>query len=112
MRLSGQRLEQGELLVRELHLTPADLDPAGQGVHGKVADPNRAPAAADTSAKPPRHPAEQRGVGEGLREILVGARLEPTQPVRFAGPAREDEDGKLGVETLSRPADLSQHVYP
>ena len=86
-----ERLEERELLPRErdLRFSPPDLP--GRRVEPEVADLEPHRSLGRSAAHERAQPREQLGEREGLREVVVGACVEPRHPVVDRVPGREHE---------------------
>src|SRR5215210_699327 len=102
-----ERVEQGELLGRQLDLGLPAPDPPRRGVEPEVARlehggaPERAPA---------RERAQPRGQlleGERLGEVVVGARVEPAHAVLDRVAGGEHERGRAQTSNPSSPGSIT-----
>src|SRR5581483_3361477 len=90
--VSHQVLEQLELAVRELDLALPAPDLAGVRVEHQVADHERRAAARRPAPHERAQPRQQLLALEGLDEVVVGARVQPLDPVAGLAARRQDED--------------------
>ena len=105
---SASRLEQVELRRRQLHLLAVDLDEVARVVDpeaaGGLRHRGRARAVELAPAQEGAHAAHELGGRERLRDVVVGAELEPEHAVDLGVPGREQDDRQvaLGAQDAGR----------
>ena len=100
-----QVLEQLELAVGQLDLALAALHLAGVGVERQVADLQRGRAARRPPPQQRPDPRQQLLALERLDQVVVGAAVEPADPVLGLGSRRQHQDRHVAVGAQP-PADL------
>ena len=97
--LQHQQLEQVELGLGELERALAAVGGAAQRVEGEVGDAQQLLGAPDTLVRRSRRAqaGEQLVERERLREVVVGAGVEPGDPVRDLVAGGEHEDRRAAL---------------
>ena len=117
-RVRGERAQQLELDVRELHGRPAHLDRAPREVDAEAVDLDhvtlaRVVAGRGRAAQERAHAAAELPDRERLRDVVVGAELEPEHLVELvvAGGEHDDRHGALRAQPLAdlEPVELREH---
>src|SRR5258708_3472336 len=112
VRMAHEVLEECELLGCQVDATLATLHLAGLEVEAELADDQ---AVADTGRRlSPRQgadPGQQLGEGEGLGQVVVGAGVQPRDPVLDRGPGGQHQDRRLDSLGANLAANL-ESVHP
>ena len=106
--------EQVELAHGQLHLLSSDGGPPGARVHLQVAEGDRR-LELWRALNPPQHGVDARdqlGRGEGLDDVVVGAKLQPRDPVRvLALRGEQDHRHARPLAVLPQPPHDLQPVH-
>src|SRR6266542_1842700 len=108
LRLFREEHEQPELGARQVDELAGDRDPVSGEVDPDVpdlADPAGGRSVELAPAQDCPRPADELGHRERLRDVVVGAQLEPEHPVDL-GVARAQEDDRDVALSPQRPADV------
>ncbi len=101
-----ERLQQGELARRELRCLAEVRGFPGCRIEAELSIGQQRRRARALAAQHSAHPCQQFANFEGLDQIIVGAEIEPIDPVVDAIPRGHDDDGKPAAKR----AQVPQHV--